>query len=75
MKRIIENYGKPTPPEWRKVGDLAMFMIPVIEAQFATMPESDNVQLAWFKWAVVTLLVLFKAWTNTKTYEDNQNRN
>jgi hypothetical protein len=63
MKKLIENYKKPTPPKWRRIGDIALFAIPIIELQFQTLPiELDPL----FKWAVTTFLILFKAYTNTK---------
>jgi hypothetical protein len=69
MKKIIENYNKPTPIIWRKWGDLALFLIPVLEAQFNMMPVDDSIESQWLKWGITTFLVLFKAYTNTKTDE------
>mgnify|MGYP003544433679 CR=1 FL=1 len=71
--KLIENYKKPTPPIWRKYGDIALFLIPVVEAQITMMPESID---PWAKWGITTFLVLFKAWTNTRVdntiYEGNK---
>jgi hypothetical protein len=73
IKKLIKNYQKPTPPMWRKIGDMSLFLIPVVEAQLAMMPESIN---PWVKWGITTFLVLFKAWTNTRVesniYEGNK---
>ncbi len=68
MKKLIENYKKPTPPIWRKIGDYALFSIPILEAQFAMLP--DDVEISpILKWSITTVLILFKAWTNTRTLE------
>jgi hypothetical protein len=63
MKKLIENYKKPTPSKWRKIGDIAMFAIPIIELQFQTLPIEIDPTL---KWGITTVLILFKAYTNTK---------
>jgi hypothetical protein len=63
MKKLIENYKKPTPSKWRKIGDIAMFAIPIIELQFQTLPIEIDPTL---KWGITTFLILFKAYTNTK---------
>lgn len=62
MKNIIENYKKPVPPKWRKIGDFALVALPVLEAQLNTMPEVNE----WYKWSLMTAIILFKLWTNTK---------
>ncbi len=63
MKKLIENYKKPTPEIWRKIGDAALISIPIIEAQIAVYPnEIDPI----IKWGITTFLILFKVWTNTK---------
>ena len=63
MKKLIANYKKPTPIKWRKIGDIAMFAIPIIELQFQSLPiEIDPI----LKWGITTFLILFKAYTNTK---------
>jgi hypothetical protein len=73
IKKLVKNYQKPVPAVWRKIGDTALFLIPVVEAQIALMPESIN---PWVKWGITTFLVLFKAWTNTRVesniYEGNK---
>lgn len=63
IKKLVEDYQKPVPEKWRKIGDLALFLIPVVEAQIAMMPESIN---PWAKWGITTFLILFKAYANTK---------
>ena len=65
MKKLIENYGRPTPPFWRKVGDFALFLIPILEAQWLALPEAVSVD-PLVKWSITTLLIVFKAWTNTR---------
>ncbi len=62
IKKLAEDYKKPTPNWARRIGDLALFLIPVVEAQLAMMPETIN---PWAKWGITTVLVLFKAYTNT----------
>ncbi|MFN9581465.1 MAG: hypothetical protein ACK566_02185 [Bacteroidota bacterium] len=69
MKKIIEDYKKPVPLKWRRIGDLALLAIPVLEAQFNIMPVSDSIESQWLKWGITTFLVLFKVYTNTKTDE------
>jgi hypothetical protein len=66
--KIIENYKKPTPPKWRKAGDFALIALPVLEAQLNTMPDINE----WYKWTLMTTIILFKLWTNTQV-ENNEN--
>lgn len=63
MKKLVQNYSKPTPPLWRKLGDFALIAIPVIEAQWTTFPIEVNPLI---KWSITTLLILFKLYSNTK---------
>jgi hypothetical protein len=69
MKKLIHNYQQPTPPYWRKIGDMALFLIPILEAQFALMPIPETPEMHWFKWGITTFLVIFKAYTNTQVHE------
>lgn len=62
MKKLIENYRKPTPPHARKWGDMALLLIPIIEMQLESMPIAINPML---KWGITTALILFKFYTNT----------
>jgi hypothetical protein len=64
--KIIENYKKPTPPKWRKAGDFALIALPVLEAQLNTMPDINE----WYKWTLMTTIILFKLWTNTQVIKD-----
>ena len=63
MKHLIENYKKPTPKKWRKIGDFALILIIVLEAQLNAMPIVNE----WAKWGIATALIAFKFWTNTRT--------
>ena len=63
MRKFIENYAKPTPKKWRRLGDFAIVAIPVIEAQLALYPMEIHPVL---KWGITTILILFKLYTNTK---------
>lgn len=65
---MIANYKKPTPPIWRKIGDFSLLIIPVLEAQFALVPETIN---PWIKWGITTVLILFKVWTNTRVAKNH----
>ncbi len=63
MKKLIENYKKPTPANWRRIGDLALMSIVIIEGQLAVYPNEIDPLI---KWGITTVLILFKAWTNTR---------
>lgn len=63
MRKLIENYKKPTPIKWRKIGDMVLLAIPVLELQLESLPVQINPML---KWSITCFLVLFKLYTNTK---------
>ena len=66
MKKLVENYRKPTPNKWRRIGDAALVLAIAIEPAIQTMPIEDMEVKNWLVWGFSTGLILFKFWTNTR---------
>lgn len=64
--KIVENYRKPTPKRWRKMGDVALLLAITIEPAIQSMPLSNVFAKEWLVWGFSTCLILFKFYTNTK---------
>lgn len=41
----LSNYYKQTPRLWKRIGDTALFGIPLLTAAFASIPMDENVKL------------------------------
>lgn len=64
--KIVENYKKPTPKKWRKMGDVALLLAITIEPAIQSMPLANLYAKEWIVWGFSTCLILFKFYTNTK---------
>ena len=74
VKQNIENYKKPTPPKWRKIGDFALLLIPVFHTSIGNAPEGTFTtrQLYWIGLVLTTFPLAIKFWTSTKVEELTQ---
>ncbi len=72
MKRIVKNYQQPTPPKWRKIGDMALLLAIAIEPSVQSMPLDNLVIKQWLSWSFTTALIIFKFWTNTRIEQNGQ---
>lgn len=70
MKRTIENYSKPTPIKWRKIGDYILVLQVLITAQAPAWPIADNIKV-WIVSGVNFLGTSIKFWTNTRKEDGN----
>lgn len=66
MNKIWENYKKPTPVKWRKIGDFALLMLPVIQGGLLSAPNVTESQKYWIGFIASILIPAFKFWTNTQ---------
>jgi hypothetical protein len=68
MKSLWDSYKKPTPVRWRKIGDFALVMLPVIQVGLMGAPEGtfSPGQQYWIGFASSILIPAFKFWTNTR---------
>jgi hypothetical protein len=67
MQKVWANYKKPTPIRWRKIGDFALIMIPVIQTSLLGAPEgifSDHMKF-WVGVISSITLTGIKFFTNT----------
>lgn len=62
---MIKNYKKPTPPKWRKIGDLALLLIPALMPIVAQSSLPDETKY-WVGSILTIALIAVKFWTNTK---------
>lgn len=70
MKTLIENYKKPTPPKWRKIGDFALVMIPAMVVSVMNLEIEPGLQKLIVECLSLTLVAI-KFWTNTKIDENH----
>jgi hypothetical protein len=70
LNKVWEDYKKPTPPKYRKIGDFALLLIPTIEAALATAPSEVMGEISKFYvgFACSVILVGIKFFSNTYTY-------
>jgi hypothetical protein len=73
MKKLIENYNKPTPVRWQRIGDFSLLMIPAIMETIHELPIDPAAQL-WSMKVAGLLMVVVKFWTKTKV-ETNRYEN
>lgn len=69
MKKLIDNYKKPTPAKWRKIGDTCLLAAIAVEPMVQSMPLADEAMKAWIAWTFSTALILLKFWSNTHTHQ------
>lgn len=71
LKSMMQNYKKPTPNKWRRVGDYVLILQVFITGQlpaWSFLPDHTKVIVG----SVVNLLgVSIKFWTNTKKDDDS----
>jgi len=72
LKKHIEDYNKPTPSKYRKMGDLALIILVALQGSIAAAPATvlNEKQSFWIGSILTILTVIFKFWTNTKTHEN-----
>ena len=68
MMKIFENYKKPTPAKWRKIGDYVLVLQMFLSANIPALPIPENTKL-WVMLAVNFIGTTVKFWTNTKKDE------
>lgn len=71
MKKLIENYSKPTPRKWRKRGDVSMMIVLFLwlaEDFIKDIPDGflTEAQTLLAIKAIGAIGIMYKAWTNTK---------
>ncbi len=63
MKNLIENYKKPTPVLWRKIGDSILLLSAGLSGSIMGLPLPDHTKL-WIMFGVNLLGVFGKIITN-----------
>ena len=69
LKSMIQNYKKPTPIRWRKIGDYILVITGLVQTQLPMLPFADNVKM-YVGMAVNFIGISLKFWTNTKKDDD-----
>ena len=69
LKAMINNYKKPTPNRWRKIGDYILLITGLIPIQLPMLPIPDN-QKVWIGAGSTFVGITLKFWTNTKKTPD-----
>lgn len=65
IRTYRDNYNKPTPLNWQRIGDFMLVMIPVTLAVIPNLPISQTAQ-TWAMQIGPLLLVATKFWTKGK---------
>ncbi len=70
--KLWDNYKRATPVKWRKIGDFALIMLPVIQVGVMGAPAGTFtvIQQYWIGFGASILIPAFKFWTNTKKEEE-----
>lgn len=70
IKQVIDNYKKPTPMKWRKIGDYVLLLQVFVTGQLPLWPVPDQTKV--IVGSIVTFVgISVKFWTNTKKDDDN----
>ena len=62
MNLQLNNLGKPSHPKWKKIADIALYMLLAEIPIVATLPLSDNTKL-WITLGLTQATILIKAIT------------
>lgn len=67
IQKVWENYKKPTPVKFRKIGDFSLLLIPVIQIGLAEAPEGvlEPSTKFWIGFVASIVLTIVKFLTNT----------
>jgi hypothetical protein len=65
MKQAWENYKKPVPPKWRKVGDFILAISVFLSGSIMGLPISEHYKL-WTIFVLNFVSTVLKFWANTK---------
>lgn len=69
FKQMLDNYKKPTPNKWRKIGDYILVIQVFVTSSLPTwpLPEHQKVIIG----SIVNFVgISLKFWTNTKKHPD-----
>ena len=66
IKQAWANYQKPTPVKWRKIGDFALIMLPVLQGGLMGAPDLSDATKYYIGFIATVLITGFKFWTNTR---------
>lgn len=69
-KFSIDNYKHPTPARFRKIGDLCLVVMPVIQSGIMSAPDLGDSAKYWLMLAVSVVMVTAKFITNM--FKDDQ---
>ena len=70
---MINNYYKPTPKKWRKIGDAILFLSASISAFIPTSPLDDGSKL-WAMFGLNIFGIIGKTATNFFKEEDESEK-
>lgn len=70
MNKRWENYKKPTPVKWRKVGDFALLLCVFLSGSIMSLPIDEQGKL-WTIFGLNLISTIIKFWTNTNKDEKN----
>lgn len=74
LKSMINNYKKPTPVKWRKIGDYILVVQVFITGSLPTWPLPENQKV--IIGSIVNFIgVSLKFWTNTKKHPEDPAEN
>ena len=68
---MINNYYKPTPKKWRKIGDAILFLSASISAFIPTSPLDEGIKL-WAMFALNIFGIIGKTATNFFKENDDE---
>lgn len=68
MKKTWENYKKPVPIFWRKVGDYALLICVFLNGSIMSLPVKEDIKL-WLIFIIGLVTTTIKFWANTKKEE------
>lgn len=68
MTKVWENYKKPVPIKWRKVGDFALVVSTFLSGSIMGLPISEHTKL-WAIFIIGFISTCLKFWANSKKDE------
>lgn len=69
MRQAWENYKKPVPIKWRKIGDFALVISTFLSGSIMGLPLPDSEKL-WIIFILNFISTCLKFWANTKKDPD-----